>query len=89
MELHYKYMTATQAAEALNKTVSWIGRICRQGGFPGAEKMGVSNWLIPRASVLNYKPMKRGVKPGTQSKKAKLAAERAAILEEAKESKEK
>jgi hypothetical protein len=29
--------------------------------------------------------MKRGVKPGTQTKKAKLAAEKAAILEQAKE----
>ena len=84
-ELHDKYMTATQAAEALNKTVSWIGRICRQGGFPGAEKMGISNWLIPREAVLNYKPNKRGVKPGAQSKKAKLAAELAAFLAEAKE----
>ena len=84
-ELHDKYMTATQAAEMLNKTVSWIGRICRQGGFPGAEKMGVSSWLIPRESVVNYKPNKRGVKPGTQSRKAKLAAERAAFLAKAKE----
>jgi hypothetical protein len=30
--------------------------------------------------------MKRGVKPGTQTKKQRLTAEKAAILEQAKES---
>jgi hypothetical protein len=36
--------------------------------------------------MICYKPMKRGVKPGTQAKKAKLAAEKAAVLEAAKSS---
>jgi hypothetical protein len=33
---------------------------------------------------MNHKPLSPGIKPGTQSKKAQLAAERAAILEQAK-----
>ena len=40
--------------------------------------------MIPREAVMNHKPLPPGVKPGTQSKKAKLAAERAEILEQAK-----
>ena len=80
-ELQDKYVTVAQAAEMLNKTVSWIGRACRQGYFPNAEKMGTTGWLIPRESVLNYVPAPRGPQP----KKAKLAAERAEILKKIKE----
>ena len=79
------YLTVTQAAKELKKTTGWIRLLCINGVLKGAEKVDVSNWLIPRESVLNYKPNKRGVKPGTQSKKAKLAAERAAFLASAKE----
>jgi hypothetical protein len=75
------YLTAAEAAQLLNKTVSLVGRLCRAGKILGAEKKGSAAWLLPRESVLSYKPMKRGVKPGTQSKKARLAAEKAAILD--------
>jgi hypothetical protein len=74
------YITAAEAAQLLDKTVSMIGRLCRAGKFIGAEKKGTAAWLIPRDSVLNYTPGPRGPKP----RKAKLAAEKAAILEEAK-----
>jgi hypothetical protein len=49
----------------------------------GAVKIA-NNWIIPREAVLNHKPLPPGVKP----RKAKLAAEKAAILEEAKGAKE-
>jgi hypothetical protein len=84
MALSNEYLTVTQAAKELKKTTGWIRNLCIKGILEGAEKLDVSNWLIPRESVLNYKPMKRGVKPGTQGKKAKLAAEKAAFLDAAK-----
>jgi hypothetical protein len=67
----------------LGKGINLIAKLCQFGRLPGAEKIG-NAWLIPRASVLSYTPMKRGVKPGTQTKKQRLAAEKAAILEQAK-----
>jgi hypothetical protein len=79
-----EYVTITEAARLLNKTVGMVGRLCRAGKFLGAEKKGSAAWLIPRASVLNYTPGPRGPKP----KRAKLAAEKTAILEAAKETKE-
>ena len=84
MTIGNDYLTVSQAAEELNKTPGWIRNLCIKGVLEKAEKVGVSNWLIPRESVLNYKPGKRGVKPGTQSKKARLAAERAEILAKVK-----
>jgi len=78
------YVTAMQAAELLGRGIRIVAKLCQEGRLAGAEKIG-NAWLIPRTSVLNYKPQKRGVKPGTQSKKAKLATERAAILAKAKE----
>jgi hypothetical protein len=75
------YVTAAEAAQILNKTVGMIGRLCRSGKFPNAEKKGTAAWLIPRDSVLNYVPGPRGPKP----QKAKLAAEKAAILKQVKE----
>ena len=77
-------MTTVQAAELLGKGINLIAKLCQNGRLPGAEKIG-NAWLIPRESVLNYKPGKRGVKPGTRSRKARLAAERAEFLAKAKE----
>jgi hypothetical protein len=81
------FVTALQAAQMLGKGIRLIANLCQTGRLPRAEKIG-NAWLIPRESVLNYKPMKRGVKPGTRSKRAKLAAEKTAILEAAKGTKE-
>jgi hypothetical protein len=77
------YITVVEACSLMEKAASMVARLCQTGKLPGAKKIS-NTWLIPRESVLNYKPMKRGVKPGTRSKKAQLAAERAAILEQAK-----
>jgi hypothetical protein len=82
-----KYITVVEACDLMGKAASMVARLCQMGKLPGAKKIS-NTWLIPRESVLSYKPMKRGVKPGTQSKKAKLAAEKAAILAQAKEMKE-
>ncbi len=38
-----------------------ILKLCQNGRLDGAEKLG-GCWLIPRNSVLNYKPNKRGRK---------------------------
>jgi hypothetical protein len=71
-----EYVTIAEAAQLLNKTVGMIGRLCRADKFPGAEKKGSAAWMIPRESVLNYKPAPRGPKP----RKAQLAAEREELL---------
>jgi hypothetical protein len=55
----------------LNKTVGMIGRLCRAGKLPGAEKKGNAAWLIPRSSVESYAPGKRG----PRTKKERLAEE--------------
>ena len=54
-----------------------IAKLCQAGRLPGAEKMG-NSWIIPRESVLNYQPAKRGVK----SRSERVKAERAALREE-------
>ena len=77
------YITAPEAGEILGLKKARIGQLCRAGRFNGAVKVGDA-WMIPREAVLSHKPLPPGVKPDTQSKKAKLAAERAEILEQAK-----
>ena len=79
-----KYVTVTEAAEIMGKSISVVRNLCLQGRLEGAEKLGTAGWIVPRESALHYKSSPRGPKPGTQTKKAKLAAERAAILEQAK-----
>ena len=74
------YITAPEAGEILGLKKARIGQLCRGRRFEGAIKIGDA-WMIPRESVLSHKPLPPGVKP----KKERLAAERAAILEKAKE----
>jgi hypothetical protein len=83
MELN-EYVTITEAAQILDKTVSMIGRLCRAGKLSGAEKKGNAAWLIPRASVESYAPGKRG----PRTKKEKLAGDLAGIREELAAAKE-
>jgi hypothetical protein len=73
------YVGASEAGKMLNITRSRIGKLCLAGRFPGAVKIS-NSWIIPREAVSNHKPLPPGVKP----RKAQLAAERAAILEQAK-----
>jgi excisionase family DNA binding protein len=82
-ELKEKYVTVEEAAELANRKTSLIRVLCREGRFPHAVKMG-NAWIIPRDEIEAYRPAKRGVKP----RKAKLAAEKAAILAQAKGTKE-
>jgi hypothetical protein len=79
-----EYITITEAAQLLSKTVSMIGRLCRSGKFPGATKKGNAAWLIPRVSVESYSPGKRG----PRTKKERLSAELDGIRAEIKNSKE-
>jgi excisionase family DNA binding protein len=73
-----EYITITEAAQILNKTVSMIGRLCRAGKLSGAEKKGNAAWLIPRAAVESYTPGKRG----PRTKKERLTGELADIRAE-------
>lgn len=40
-------MTVKEAAAQLGYTDSAVCHICRQGGFPGAQRVGQKVWLIP------------------------------------------
>ena len=80
MDLLDGYVTTAEAALLIEKGTRIIARLCQDGKLPGAKKMA-KTWLIPRESVLSYRP-ERG-RPKT--KKERLAAERAAFLAEAKE----
>lgn len=79
MNVREAYVSVTEAAEMLNLKRNRIGVLCREGRFPGAEKVGTT-WIIPREAVLNHQPLP----PGVKSKKAQFAAEREALLAEAK-----
>jgi hypothetical protein len=79
-----EYITITEAAHILDKTVSMIGRLCRAGKLPGAEKKGNAAWLIPRASVESYAPGRRG----PRTNKEKLTTEIKSIREEIAAAKE-
>ena len=74
MGVEIAYVSVTEAAELLSLKRNRIGVLCREGRFPGAEKVG-NTWIIPRESVLNHTPLPPGVKP----QKAKLAAERSEL----------
>jgi hypothetical protein len=74
-----KYVTSNEASEMIGRKPRVIAQLCQDGKLLGAKKIA-KTWLIPRDSVLNYTPGPRGPKP----RKVKLAAEKAAILEEAK-----
>ena len=62
-ELNEEYVDGPAAAKILNVTNAQIRFLCLRGRLEGAMKLGTSGWLIPRESVLKYKPQKRGPKP--------------------------
>ena len=55
------YLTTHEAALLIGRGANMILKLCQNGRLDGAEKLG-GCWLIPRNSVLNYKPNKRGRK---------------------------
>ena len=65
MSISDKYMSAHDAALALNIDRSYILTLCRKGRFVGAEKIG-NYWAIPRSSVENFQRLKPGVKSKTK-----------------------
>lgn len=77
-DLKEKYVTVDEAADLANRKTSLIRTLCREGRLPGAEKMG-NSWIIPKESVLNYQPAKRGVKPRAERLKAEREALRAEL----------
>ena len=72
-----EFVSVQEAANIMGLDRSRVGRLCREGRFPGAAKVG-SSWIIPREAVLNHKPLPPGVKPRSE----RVRAERAALREE-------
>ena len=59
-ELNQNFMDAPAAAKVLEISNAQVRFLCAKGRLQGAMKLGTSGWIIPRASVSNYKPQKRG-----------------------------
>ena len=72
-----EFVSVQEAAHIMGLDRSRVGRLCREGRFPGAAKVG-SSWIIPREAVLNHKPLP----PGVKSRSERVKAERAALCEE-------
>ena len=51
-----------EAADMLHIDRSRVGRLCRQGRFEGARKIG-GRWVIPRESVIHFERRGPGVPP--------------------------
>jgi excisionase family DNA binding protein len=77
------YVTTEEAATLIGKGINMISKLCQSGRLPGAEKLG-NSWLIPRASVEGYTPMKRGPRTKKERLSSELAGIRAEIAESAK-----
>ena len=60
--LDKEYVDGPAAARMLNVTTNQVRFLCSRGRLKGAMKLGTSGWIIPRESVINYKPQKRGPK---------------------------
>ncbi len=65
MSLTDEYMSVHDAAIMLNIDRTRINRLLNQGRFDGAVKIA-RNWVIPRASVENFKRLPPGVKSRTK-----------------------
>lgn len=62
-ELNREYVDSPEAAKILGITATQIRFLCARKKLEGAMKLGTSGWIIPRTSVLKYKPGRRGPKP--------------------------
>ena len=62
-----EYANIHEAAALINRKESLIRTLCQLGRLEGALKIGKA-WIIPRESVLNYRPKKRGAKPKLRNK---------------------
>ena len=61
-----------EAASILKLDRSRIGKLCRQGRFEGARKIG-ERWVIPRESVTNFIRLPPGGKSHIQRDKETIA----------------
>ena len=77
-KIEQDYVSTNEAAEMLNVTRNRIGRLCLDGRFEGAVKIGRS-WIIPREAVLNHKPLSPGPKPRAERLREEKAALKAAL----------
>ena len=58
-DIQENYMTAPEAAKYLGLTRNRVGRLCIDGRFLGAVKLG-RTWLIPREAVKHHERLKPG-----------------------------
>ena len=84
MTLSEQLISAPEAGKILGLTAVRIGVLCRQGRFDGAEKIA-RNWVIPRASVENFRRLPPGgsknLKQQHEEDKAMLARLRESTIQ--------
>ena len=78
METRKNFVSISEAAEILKLDRSRIGKLCREGRFDGAAKIGEA-WIIPRESVLNHTRLKRGTKGKAERHEQDVAMLKAAL----------
>ena len=61
-------LSIPEAANILKLDRSRVGKLCRQGRFAGARKIG-SRWVIPREALDRYKGRRPGRQPRTHDEK--------------------
>lgn len=83
-ELDREYVDCPAAAKILKVSSAWVRTLCAKKRFPGTLKVGTSGWLIPRETVLNYKPSPRGKKARVARREDDRALIRSALEEAAK-----
>jgi hypothetical protein len=76
-----EYMTVSEAAKKLKKSVPMISHLCRGGQLFGAVKLTTGAWLIPIESVNSYTPGKRGPRTNKEKLADDLAGIQTAVAE--------
>ena len=84
METRNSFVSVSEAAKILKIDRSRVGRLCREGRFEGASKIGKS-WIIPREAVLNHTHLKPGPKLKTPRREEDVALLKAVFEEVHKE----
>ena len=79
------FITVAEAMLYLQRTKSQVCKLCRDGKFRGARKVGSKVWLIPRKSVEDYKPGPRGRHAGEAKNRAEETTRQAEVNEAIRE----
>ena len=69
-----EFVTVSQAAKMKKYSTGYVRQLCIDGKLPGAQKMG-NQWIIPKKSIIDYEPKKKGFAAVWERKRAYQKAE--------------